>query len=163
MMLKRCRARWALLGALASFVLAPAWSLELGAAAADEAKDKAAGDKAESGKARPGNADGEAKKAKTVLSIVVMSGGKRIQQAEVQVRFPADAGGESMLLTDGEGQATFKAAGSGKARVRVIAPGWASALQEVTLKEGAQQVTITRSPLAETGQPADSKRGDGKR
>ena len=80
------------------------------------------------------------------------------------MRFPADAGGESMLLTDGEGQATFKAVGSGKARVRVIAPGWASALQEATLKEGAQQVTITLTPLAEVGQPADNKRrGDGKR
>jgi hypothetical protein len=85
-----------------------------------------------------------------------MSGGKRIRQAEVQVRFPADADGESRLLTDGDERATFKAAGPGKAR--------ASALQEVTLKEGAQQITITLTPLAEAGQLGDGKRrGDGKR
>jgi hypothetical protein len=127
--------------------LAPAFGV--GLASAEETKDKATGkDKAE-GKAKPAKGDGEAKQAKgAVLSIVVMGGGRRIGQAEVQVKFPADSGVESMLLTDGGGSATFKAAGPGKARVRVIAQGWRSALQEVSLKEGEQQVTITLAPLA---------------
>jgi hypothetical protein len=154
MMLTRLHGRRALLGAFASVVLARAWRLALGTAVADEARDKATEDKGEAGKARPGKADGEAKKGKgVVLTIVVMGDGKKIQQAE-----------ESMLLTDRDGQATFKSAGSGTAKVRVIATGWASALQEVTLKEGTQQLTITLTPLADAGQPGNGKRrGDGKR
>jgi hypothetical protein len=165
MMLTRLHGRRALLGAFANVVLARAWRLAPGTAVADEARDKATEDKGEAGKARPGKADGEAKKGKgVVLTIVVMGDGKKIQQAEVQVRFSASAGGESMLLTDRDGQATFKSAGSGTAKVRVIATGWASALQEVTLKEGTQQLTITLTPLADAGQPGNGKRrGDGKR
>lgn len=159
MMLTRLHGRRALLGAFASVVLARAWRLAPGRAVADEARDKAMEDKG------PGKADGEAKKGKgVVLTIVVMGDGKKIQQAEVQVRFSASAGGESMLLTDRDGQATFKSAGPGTAKVRVIATGWASALQEVTLKEGTQQLTITLTPLADAGQPGNGKRrGDGKR
>ena len=88
MMLTRLHGRRALLGAFASVVLARAWRLAPGRAVADEARDKAMEDKG------PGKADGEAKKGKgVVLTIVVMGDGKKIQQAEVQVRFSASAGG----------------------------------------------------------------------
>ncbi|HKW95161.1 MAG TPA: hypothetical protein VJX92_24975 [Methylomirabilota bacterium] len=97
------------------------------------------------------------------LTVVVVGGGKKIQQAEVLVKFPPSIGGEATQLTDGAGAATFKSAGIGTAKVRVLATGWESVLQEVVLKEGAQQVTITLKALQEGTQPADTKQSGEKK
>jgi hypothetical protein len=149
--------RRALLQALASVVLVSASRVSFGAKN-DDSPDKAGPDKTEPGKAagKAGKLSdeekagkGAAKKGKNAaLTLVVTGNGKPIAQAEVKLfKFPPGVGGELTTSTNPAGEASFNSAGTGAARVRVIAAGWVSVRQEVELKEGPQRLTIKLDPL----------------
>jgi hypothetical protein len=143
-----------LLKVVASSLLIATSRFAFGRAKDQDAPDKAGPDKAGPDKA----AKGTAKKPKTaVLTVLVTGNGKPIHQAEVQVKFPSSVGGESRRPTDQSGEAAFNSAGLGTAKVRVIAAGWESALREVVLKEGSQQLPIKLNSLSEAKQPAGAK------
>lgn len=112
---------------------------------AQKKSDEPPGADGEAGKAADAEnaAKGTPKKATTaVLTVVVTGGDKPVAQAEVKVKFPPAVGGEAMRPTNQDGEATFSSAGIGTAKVRVIAKGWESALQEIKLKDGAQRMAI---------------------
>jgi hypothetical protein len=81
------------------------------------------------------------------LTVAVVGNDQPVAQAEVKVKFPPDAGNEVTLSTNTLGEAVFTSSATGTAKVRVIAPGWKSTLQDVALKEGAQRVTIKLAAL----------------
>jgi hypothetical protein len=118
----------------------------------EKTKDDESPGKADAGKGTPKKSEG------AVVTVVVTGNGKPISQAEVMVKLPPSVGGEIKLPTDSGGSATFKSAGLGAAKVRVIAAGWESALQNVTLKEGAQRVTISLNPLPVPKQADEAKK-----
>jgi hypothetical protein len=144
MMQNRFARRRVLLQALASVVLVSTSRFSFGQ------PDKAEAGKAdgEAGKVTETESKGAAKKGKNaVLTVVVTGNDKLIAQAEVKVKFPPSVGGEATLPTDQAGEATFNSAGTGTAKVRVIVTGWESVLQDVTLKEGPQRLTIKLNSL----------------
>jgi hypothetical protein len=88
-----------------------------------------------------------AKKGGNILLTVAVSGnGMPIAQAEVKIKFPKGADDEMTLPTDQAGEAVFKSAGKGVAKVRVIAKGWQTKGQDVSLTEEPQRVTIALTP-----------------
>lgn len=110
----------------------------------DGSPDKAGADKAKD-EMKAGKGAGKAGKG-AVLTVIVTGDGKPVAQAEVKVMF--NGGGEVTLLTNQSGEAPFNFAGTGGSTVRVIATGWKSALQEVVLKPGPQQLAIKLKPLS---------------
>lgn len=120
------------LQALAGAVLASVSLISLGQAGKDESEEKKAGKGAKSGKS-------------VMLTVLVVGNGKPVAQAEVKAEF--SGGAEATRFTSESGEATFHSAGKGKASVRVIATGWASAMQDITLKEGTQRITVELNPL----------------
>ncbi len=128
---------------LAGVFLAVTSPLSFGRAKNDDVQDDAVPEKAESDKVVA-----EKKGKNAALTIVVTGNGKPLAQAEVKVKLPAGVGGEATLSTNQSGEAIFNSAGTGTAKVRVIASGWESVLQDVILKGGPQRLTIKLTPLS---------------
>lgn len=72
-----------------------------------------------------------------------------VEDAEVKILSPTAPSAEPR--TSAAGTVTFTLTGPASVKVRVIAEGWQSALVEVNLKEGAQQVTVPLTPFANEG------------
>jgi len=117
---------------LAGAVLVSVSLISLGQAGKEESDEK---------KARKGAKAGKS----IVLTVLIVGNDKPVAQAEVKAVF--SGGVEATRFTSESGEATFHSAGKGKVSVRVIATGWASAMQDITLKEGTQRVTVELSPL----------------
>jgi hypothetical protein len=118
---------------LAGAVLVPVSRLSPGQTGKGDGDEKKGGKAAKAGKS-------------AVLTVLVTGNGKPVSQAEVKALF--SGGSEATRFTNESGEALFNSAGTGKGSVRVIASGWASAIQDVTLREGTQRVTVELSPLA---------------
>jgi hypothetical protein len=87
------------------------------------------------------------KKAKGILLTVAVSGnGMPIAQAEVKIKFQKGADDEMIRPTNQAGEAKFESAGTGIAKVRVIAKGWQTKGQDVSLTEEPQRVVIALTP-----------------
>ena len=77
------------------------------------------------------------------FKVVVTGEGKPVNNAEVILK-PA-TGGELKQFTNGDGEANF-AALPGAAKVRVIATGWVSKRDDVTVAEGKATAKIALEP-----------------
>jgi hypothetical protein len=94
---------------------------------------------------------GGAKAKKSSLTIVVRGGKKPSEQAEVRVT-PISQSGEKKTseirrFTDSQGQIVFSALDVGTVEVLVIAKGWKTSRQQITLKAGENPLKIELEPL----------------
>jgi hypothetical protein len=86
------------------------------------------------------------------LTVLVVGNDKPIRNAAVKIVAPP--GTDSEPRTGSDGQVTFKLAASGAVKVRVIAEGWESALQEIALTEDTQKLRFQLKQLAPPMPPA---------
>jgi hypothetical protein len=93
--------------------------------------------------AEPTTEDRDQPPAAVTVTLVITGKGKPVEQAEVRISFPADSGGETTLRTNERGEAVFKTAFKGTARMRVIAAGWESLMKDVAFKGAAQRLPIS--------------------
>lgn len=89
------------------------------------------------------------KKETAVLRVTVTGAGRPVDEAEVKVKvIPTSGTGQTFTrFTEDDGNAVFTSQVLGRATVRVIAKGWESALKEVNLKAGPQDVKINLKAL----------------
>ena len=83
------------------------------------------------------------KKLPATLKVIVSASGKPVVNADVLLKSSAT---EARRFTNPAGEAIFVGPPLGASKVRIIAPGWASMLKDITVKEGAQTVEITLQP-----------------
>jgi hypothetical protein len=111
----------------------------INAEAADGAPDAPADEK-------KGGKDAGKKGKGTLLTVAVSGNGMPIAQAEVKIKFQKGADDEMIRPTNQAGEAKFESAGTGIAKVRVIAKGWQTKGQDVSLTEEPQRVMISLTP-----------------
>jgi hypothetical protein len=86
---------------------------------------------------------------KASLTVVVTGNGIPVPNAEVVLLDAARSGGDDLKdFTDARGEAVFSGllVNGATTTVRVIVPGWVTAMQAVVLERGSQQVTIGLKP-----------------
>lgn len=99
--------------------------------------------------------DAESKSKKPtakVLTVLVTGDGKPIGNAAVKIMSPPGIGAEPR--TGSDGQVTFKVTTSGTVKVRVIAEGWETVVQEIVLAEDAQQLAFQLKQLPRPKAPS---------
>lgn len=109
--------------------------------APNQGEDKAAGE--------PSDVPVDAKAKKSNLTIVVSGGKKPTEQAEVRVTAVSQTGktGEIRRFTNSRGQIVFSALDVGTVEILVIAKGWKTSRQQITLKAGDNPLKIELEPL----------------
>jgi hypothetical protein len=145
----------ALTGAL--LLATPALAVAASDSGAPLEKGEPKADGPESGKADGGATDSAnrakpdestPKPSRASLTVIVTGNGNPVAKAEVVLLDVAPSGGDDLKdFTDGKGEAVFSDVPvNGTTTVRVIVPGWVTAMQDVVLERGSQQVNIALKP-----------------
>ncbi|MCK9686039.1 hypothetical protein [Scleromatobacter humisilvae] len=136
--------------AIASATAAPASQPPASAATQDPAAGPKPASTASTAAAHKRSAD---------LSVLATGKDQPVARAAVELKIEGDTSSNPERNTGNTGEVTFKSVSLGSAKVRILAAGWVTAFCSISIKEGAQRLTVNLRPLPDPkpAEPADCK------